>query len=122
MKIKKVNTDYILFDNGFKLISHHDTDCCEEHYADFNALIGTGYENVEFPTRLFNLISPNSTVIINEYNDNPIFNGTSFFNLVDVLGNKYPIPIYNSNNGYYDNTVTLILYKNVSYKEILIIQ
>ena len=38
MKIKEVNTNYILFDNGSRITFDHEQDCCETNYADFEQL------------------------------------------------------------------------------------
>lgn len=38
MKIKEVNMNYILFDNGSRITFDHEQDCCETNYADFEQL------------------------------------------------------------------------------------
>lgn len=38
MKIKEVNTNHILFDNGSRITFDHEQDCCETNYADFEQL------------------------------------------------------------------------------------
>lgn len=35
MKIKEVNVEHILFDNGMNITFDHDQDCCEYNFADF---------------------------------------------------------------------------------------
>lgn len=35
MKIVRVNSEAIEFDNGNMIICNHDQDCCESNYADF---------------------------------------------------------------------------------------
>lgn len=38
MKIKEVNENMILFDNGNSITFDHEQDCCEWNYADFEQL------------------------------------------------------------------------------------
>ena len=36
LKVVALNSDEITFDNGVKLYSNHDQDCCENHYLSMN--------------------------------------------------------------------------------------
>lgn len=36
MKLKKVYSDQLLFDNGYILETYHRQDCCEHNYPDFS--------------------------------------------------------------------------------------
>ena len=38
MRIKEVNENMILFDNGNSITFDHEQDCCEQNYADFEQL------------------------------------------------------------------------------------
>lgn len=38
MRISKVTSDAITFDNGMKITFGHLQDCCEQNYADFNQI------------------------------------------------------------------------------------
>lgn len=38
MRISKVTSDAITFDNGNKITFDHLQDCCEQNYADFNQI------------------------------------------------------------------------------------
>ena len=37
-KVKQINNYSIEFENGVKLFSNHDQDCCEHHWLDFEHL------------------------------------------------------------------------------------
>ena len=109
MKIKKINTDTIIFNNGMILGSVHEQDCCESHYADFESLFGQGWEKKEFPESLSELIVKSK--IEKEFDDEYGESWKSFFQIKDKEGNKYTLTIYNANNGYYGTDVTLVLKK-----------
>ncbi len=38
MRIKEINDEKIIFDNGYVLSYYHEQDCCETVYADFEVL------------------------------------------------------------------------------------
>lgn len=102
-KIVKVYCDAITFDNGFTLTSHHYPSCCEIHYADFDSIIGQGWEDKVFITHFPDLIFENSD------GDGVYSEENSFFKIKDEEGNPYTIAIYNSNNGWYSSEVDLFL-------------
>lgn len=114
MKIKKIDTHVIEFDNGMILESDHEQDCCEFHYVDFESLFGQGWENKEFPECLSELVvdSEIKEEDKNDYDDS----WKSFFQIKDKDNNKYTLTIYNSNNGYYASDVTLVLKINTEEK------
>ena len=119
MKIKQVFDDYIVFDNGTILESEHDQDCCESHHVDFTSIIGQGWEDKDFPEHLSNLVV--NSDLPNFYDDDYSDLWRSFFQIKDIEGNKYTLSIYNSNNGYYSQNVTLVLTIG-SIKETLTVQ
>lgn len=114
MKIKEINDDYILFDNGYKLRAYHSQDCCENVYADFeilkdyNVSTKTGksikIQEIDFEESLEQLIQG-----IEEQG----------FNMVSKIEEKFFVPCYNSQNGYYSSNLELILYKSEKLKETL---
>lgn len=114
MKIKEINEDYLLFDNGYKLEAYHEQDCCENVYADFemlkdyNVSTKTGksinIRDIDFEENLDNLIL------------GLLEQG---FNMVSKIGEKFFVPCYNSQNGYYSSNLDLILYKTNKVKEVL---
>lgn len=92
MKIIKITDEEILFDNGCKLTYYHDQDCCEDNYADFTQLEDTGIENEEFEfnTKMFE------------------FKDEEGFRLVAQSGNKYFVPCYSCQNGWYSSGLDII--------------
>lgn len=46
MKIREINDEAIIFNNGMQITFSHDADCCEWNYADFKQLddIARNYE------------------------------------------------------------------------------
>lgn len=99
VKVTQVNQkdEYIFFDNGVKLYSSHDQDCCEHHWLDFKHLTEEDFKGLEFD-----------------------LSGETFFKriygygieLVPVNGWSVKIPGYGSNNGYYSTNLTLCLSGN----------
>ena len=89
MKIKIVNDDYIIFDNGNLLTYAHLQDCCENNYALFSAIDDIARET--------------------EFNEYLIFesvNGSGF-----RFGNKNKmvfVPCYSVQNGYYSDTIDIV--------------
>lgn len=106
MKIKQIDEDEIIFDNNYKLKYYHKQDCCENVYADFemlknyNVSVKTGknikIKEIEFVETLELLIDgvPGAG-----------------FNIISIIGEKFFIPCYNEQNGYYSSNLELILDK-----------
>jgi len=90
----KIDSEYIEFDNGIKLFSEHEQDCCESHYLSFADLTLEDFKGMEF-----NL------------------DKDDFFERIEGYGialkplNNFPvrIPGYASNNGYYSSQLELCL-------------
>jgi hypothetical protein len=93
-KIKEITSDSIVFENGFALYSHHDQDCCEEHYLDFNSVESEAVKDLEF-----------------DLSDDNFFNKVSNFGirLLPINGHPISIPGYSINNGYYSDKLVLKL-------------
>ena len=114
MKIVEINDEEIKFNNGYILYYYHSQDCCEHVYADFEVLKSynlstkTGktinIKDIDFEENLQNLVEG-----INE----------AGFNMISKIGEKFFVPCYNQQNGYYGSDLDLILYKNKNYKETL---
>lgn len=95
MKIIKITNEEILFDNDCYLTYYHDQQCCEHNYADFTQLEDTGIENEEF-----------------EFSENMFeFENYEGFRLVAKSGNKYFVPCYSHQNGYYSTDLDIV-FKN----------
>lgn len=111
MKIVEiVEEDKIVFDNGYTLEQYHSQDCCEHVYADFNVLDNynlstvTGknidIRDIDFEERIENLIQPVQS---------------AGFNMVSKIGEKFFVPCYNEQNGYYSSDLELTLRRQVAF-------
>lgn len=100
VKVVEVKGDSLLFSDGTKLYSNHETDCCESHYLDLSHLSLEDFEGLEF-----------------DLSNDSFFNRIEDYGieLVPVRGFSVKIPGYGFNNGYYSNQLTLIL--EFTYKE-----
>ena len=93
-KIKSIDIDGIVFENGCSLTSTHSRNCCEHHYLDFSYVIFDEVKDLEFD-----------------------LSGDNFFKRIDDYGieliptNNFSvkIPGYGSNNGYYGSNIELVL-------------
>lgn len=92
MRIKVVDEEKILFDNGMTITYDHEQDCCERNYAKFEDVDSLAYE-VEFTEEL----------------DFEAIDGAGF-----RFGNRpqkmFFVPCYSAQNGYY--TTELDIYFN----------
>lgn len=112
MKIVEINDEEIKFNNGYILYYYHSQDCCERVYADFEVLKSynlstkTGktinIKDIDFEENLQNLIEG-----INE----------AGFNMISKIGEKFFVPCYNVQNGYYNDKLELILQINKKLEE-----
>jgi hypothetical protein len=94
VKVVKVDSDGLEFDNGVMLDSNHDSDCCESHYLSFADLTITDFEGLEF-----DLTSDDFFERIDGYG----------IALKPLAGHPVRIPGYGSNNGYYSSQLDLVL-------------
>jgi hypothetical protein len=94
-KVIQVTEDFIMFDDGHKLYSDHEQDCCERHYLDLSEL------SVEdFAGLVFDLSSDKFFERVPDFG----------IRLIPISGGQpVSIPGYGSNNGYYSQNLTLIL-------------
>lgn len=91
MKIKSIN-GCINFDNGVQIFDYHDSDCCEDVFADFDALKDeVGIFEHDF----------NERIQIERVEDSG-FRLEGFF-----------VPCYNIQNGYYSDKLEL----NIRYSD-----
>ena len=101
VKVIEVN-DGLVFDNGIKLYSDHESCCCEHHWLDFEHITIDDFKGLEFD-----------------------LTGDSFFKRIDgygielipVNGWSVKIPGYGSNNGFYSTNLTLVIEGNGGKKE-----
>jgi hypothetical protein len=94
LKVVKVDSDSIEFDNGVQLYSNHDSDCCEHHYLSFGDLTIADFEGLEF-----DLTGEDFFKRIDGYG----------IELIPIKGHSVKVPGYGSNNGYYSSNLDLIL-------------
>lgn len=113
MKIKEIKEDKIIFDNGYELEYYHEQDCCEHVYADFEIL--KDY-NVSTKTgKTINIKEIDFEESLVELIDGVKGQG---FNMISKIEEKFFVPCYNEQNGYYSSELRLILYKEKA-KEIM---
>ena len=95
-KVLKVNSDGIVFDDGFYLSSDHEQDCCESHYLSFEDLSTKDFEGLEFDLTLDSFFEK-----VEDYG----------IRLIPLNGHPVSIPGYGYNNGYYSSDLSLVLEK-----------
>lgn len=94
LQVVKVTSEFIKFNDGTKLSSFHESECCEHHYLCFGDLTIKDFEDLSF-----NLSSKKFFRKIGDYG----------IELVPVKGHTIKIPGYGYNNGYYSDELILIL-------------
>lgn len=97
LKVIKVTSDAITFENDIELYSDHQQDCCESHWLSMSDLTIEDFEGLEF-----DLSDDNFFRRIEDYG----------IELVPIKGFSVKIPGYGSNNGYYSSNLDLILSGN----------
>lgn len=100
VKVIKVDSDIIEFDNGILLYSDHDQDCCENHYLSMSDLTLSDFDELEFDLSTDNFFNR-----IDGYG----------IELIPIHGHSVKIPGYGSNNGYYSSNLSLILTNNKDF-------
>jgi hypothetical protein len=94
LSVIKVCQEYIEFDNGVKLLSEHEQDCCENHYLSFSDLSLDDFDGL-----LFDLSNDEFFKKIDGYG----------IELIPMRGFSVRIPGYGYNNGYYSTNLTLVI-------------
>ena len=89
MKIKEVNENMILFDNGNSITFDHRQDCCEQNYADFEQLDDIA-RTVKFDPNL----------------EFQACEGAGFL-FGNRPGKMFFVPCYSCQNGYYSTDVDI---------------
>ena len=88
MKIKSVEEEKLVFDNGFTITSDHAQDCCEYNYADFPQLDDIAMATDFDPDLKFEAVEGAGFRFGNE--------GKMFF-----------VPCYSDQNGYYSSDIEI---------------
>ncbi len=94
LKVVKLTQYEIEFDNGIKLYSNHDSDCCERHELYIKDLTIEEFTGLEF-----DLTNDNFFRRIEGYG----------IELVPIFGHSVRIAGHGSNNGYYSSQLELII-------------
>jgi len=94
LKVIKLDTESIEFENGITLSSNHESDCCESHYLSMSDLTIADFEGLEF-----DLSNDNFFKRIDGYG----------IELIPINGHSVKIPGYGYNNGYYSSHLDLTL-------------
>jgi len=94
LKVVKVDSDFIEFENGVKLFSEHSQNCCESHFLSFEDITIQDFEGLEF-----DLTNDNFFKRIDGYG----------IELVPIEGRSVRIPGYGYNNGYYSSELELCI-------------
>lgn len=94
LKAVKIENDELVFNDGTRLLSNHDQDCCEWHYLDFEDLDISDFDGLEF-----------------DLTNDDFFNRVEDYGieLKPINGHVVRIPGYGSNNGYYGSNIDLII-------------
>jgi hypothetical protein len=94
VKAIAVGAEFLLFENGWKLASSHDSDCCENHYLSFGDLSIKDFERLEF-----DLTKDDFFERVPDYG----------IRLKPINGHPISVPGYGVNNGYYSSNLDLIV-------------
>src|SRR3990167_10682577 len=94
LKVVKVTSDEIEFENGIKLTSDHSQDCCESHSLYLSDLKIEDFDGLEF-----DLSNENFFKRIPEYG----------IELIPIVGYSVKIAGHGYNNGYYSSNLDLVL-------------
>lgn len=90
MKVKEINEEMILFDNGMKITFDHEQDCCEYNYADFEQLENQ-LDGVEFDEASMKFEKVDE----------------SGFRFGSKGTHMYFVPCYSVQNGYYSSDIQI---------------
>jgi hypothetical protein len=97
LKVVKIGSDSIEFENGVKLYSNHDSDCCEWHELNLSDLTMADFKGLEF-----NLTNDGFFNRIPDYG----------IELIPLQGHSVKIAGHGYNNGYYSNQLDMIIKKD----------
>lgn len=94
LKVVKVGSDFLEFDNGMVLASYHDQDCCESHYLWMQDLTIEDFNGLEF-----------------DLSNDDFFDRIEGYGIALKPKKGFPvrIPGYGYNNGYYSSNLGLII-------------
>ena len=94
LKVVSIGSDAIVFENGVKLYSNHDSDCCESHELTLSDLTMADFEGLEF-----DLTNDGFFKRIPDYG----------IELIPIHGHSVKIAGHGYNNGYYSDQLDMII-------------
>ena len=94
LKVVKIDSDSLEFENGIILTSEHESDCCENHYLSLSDLTIDDFKGLEF-----DLTKDDFFERVEDYG----------IALKPINGFPVRIPGYGSNNGYYSSNLALVI-------------
>jgi hypothetical protein len=103
VKVVKVDSDGLEFDNGVRLYSNHDSECIESHYLSLADLTLADFVGLEF-----DLTSEEFFERVDGYG----------IALKPLEGHPVRIPGYGFNNGYYSSHLDLVLRDNNGFSKV----
>ncbi len=94
LKVVKIDSESLQFDNGMILFSNHEQNCCENHYLSLSDLTIDDFEGLEF-----------------DLSNDDFFERIEGYGIALKPKNGHPvrIPGYGENNGYYSSNLDLII-------------
>lgn len=97
LKVVNIGSDAIEFENGVKLYSNHDSDCCESHELTLGDLTMADFEGLEF-----------------DLTNDGFFNRIPDYGieLIPLKGHSVKIAGHGYNNGYYSDQLDMIIEKD----------
>lgn len=97
LKVVKLDSEGLVFENDVQLYSNHDSDCCESHWLCFKDLTLDDFKDLEF-----------------DLSDDKFFKKIEDYGieLIPIKGHSIKVPGYGSNNGYYSTELTLVISQN----------
>lgn len=102
LKVVKIDGGIIEFQNGIKLFSSHDQDCCESHDLALSDLTMADFEGLEF-----DLTNDDFFKRIPDYG----------IELIPINGHSVKIAGHGYNNGYYSSNLDLIITDGKDFKK-----
>lgn len=103
LKVLKVDSYSLIFDDGTILESKHDRECCEHHYLWFKDLKLEDFEGLEF-----------------DLSNDDFFERIEGYGIAlkPITGFPVRVPGYGENNGYYSSDLHLVVSnRNGFYKQ-----
>ena len=107
LKVVKIDSDATTFENGVKLYSNHDSDCCESHELNLKDLTIHDFKGLEF-----------------DLTTDKFFNRIPGYGieLIPIKGYSVKIAGHGYNNGYYSADLTLIIEQDARILKSMILQ